>query len=90
MQAQPFGLVKVGFNGRVGWGQTVKGTRVVKGPELVALQRDSDFYNPLTIKSIYPKIKLLGTSKIGYREVYVIELDPAASSAEKLSRRASC
>ena len=84
MSAHPFGLVKVGFNGRVAWTQTVKGTRVIKGPELTALQRDSDFYNPLTLKSTYPKIKLLGTSKIGYREVYVLELEPAAHSAEKL------
>ena len=84
MQTQPFGLIKLGFNGRVGWGQTIKGTRLLKGHELVALQRDSDFYNPVTLKSLYPKIKLLGTSKIGYREVYVIELEPAANSAEKL------
>ncbi|HET6891166.1 MAG TPA: hypothetical protein VFH31_08710, partial [Pyrinomonadaceae bacterium] len=84
MQTQPFGLVKVGFNGRAGWAQTVKGIRLLKGQEFVALQRDSDFYNPVTLKSIYPKIKLLGTSKIGYREVYVIELEPAANSAEKL------
>jgi outer membrane lipoprotein-sorting protein len=84
MTAQPFGLVKVGFNGTVGWAQSVKGIRVIKGPELTPIQRDSDFYNPLTLKSLYPKIKLLGTSKIGYREVYVLELEPAAHSAERL------
>lgn len=78
MTVQPFGLVKVGFNGTVGWVQTVKGTRVVKGPELITVQRDSVFYNPLTLKSTYPKIKLLGMSKIGYRQVYVLELEPAA------------
>lgn len=84
IQTQQFGLVKLGFDGTVGWGQTVKGTRVLKGPELTALQRDSDFYNPVSLKSIYPKIKLLGTSKIGYREVYVIELEPSRTASEKL------
>jgi zinc protease len=84
MQAHPFGLIKLGFNGRVGWAQTAGGLRVVKGPELVAIQRDSDFYNPATLRVHYPKINLLGRSKIGYREVYVLELQPAVGTPERL------
>jgi tetratricopeptide (TPR) repeat protein len=84
MRAHPIGLVKMGFNGIAGWAQLATGFRVVKGPELIALQRDSDFYNPLTLRSHYPKIRLLGTSKIGYRQVYVLELQPPAGPPEKL------
>jgi tetratricopeptide (TPR) repeat protein len=84
MRAHPFGLVKLGFNGRVGWAQTVGGLRVVKGAELIGLQRDSDFYNPATLRANYPKINLLGRSKIGFREVYVLELQPAVGTPERL------
>jgi hypothetical protein len=84
MQAHPLGLVKLGFNGRLGWAQTVGGIRVVKGAELIGLQRDSDFYSPATLRANYPKINLLGRSKIGYREVYVLELQPAVGTPERL------
>ncbi|CAN5865830.1 hypothetical protein BH18ACI4_BH18ACI4_14960 [soil metagenome] len=84
MQAHPFGLVKLGFNGGVAWAQTAGRLRPVKGSELIGIQRDSDFYNPATLRANYPKIKLLGRSKIGYRPVYLLELQPAAGTPERL------
>ncbi len=84
LQAHPIGLVKLGFDGIIGWAQTAQGVRILKGEELIALKRDSDFYNPVNLRANYPTIKLLGTSKIGYREVYVLELHPSQGFPEKL------
>jgi Flp pilus assembly protein TadD/outer membrane lipoprotein-sorting protein len=84
VQAHPIGTAKLGYNGRSGWGQTVKGTRALKSAELASLEREADFYSPLTLKSNYAKVTLLGMSKIGYRDVYVVELQPTAGAVEKL------
>lgn len=83
MQAYPFGVVKLGFNGTTAWADTPDGQRLVKGDELIGVLRDSVFFNPVWLKANY-RIKLLGKSKIGYREVYVLELQPATGAAEKL------
>jgi hypothetical protein len=40
---------------------------------VASIQRESDFYGPLNVKGLYKKITLAGTSKIGYREVYVLD-----------------
>lgn len=84
IQMHPGGPVKVGFDGRNGWVVDDNGLRALKGAELGALQRDSDFYMPVTIKNVYTRVTLAGTSKIGYRDVYVIEAQPAAGPADRL------
>jgi hypothetical protein len=86
IDAYPFGKIKVGFNGRGGWSQTVKeGVRSVKlAAELASLQRDSDIYAPVRVKSNFAKVTLAGTSQIGYREVYVLDLQPSAGAVERL------
>ena len=66
--------IKVGYNGRIGWMQTPTGVRLLKGAELDAVQNDSDFYAILNLKDNYAKLTLVGKSKIGYREVYVIDM----------------
>jgi len=73
MQAYPVGTVKVGFNGQSAWTSTSAGVRVLKGKELEAIERESDFYTPLKLKSLYKKVTVAGTSKIGYRDVYVLD-----------------
>jgi tetratricopeptide (TPR) repeat protein len=83
-QAHPVGSVKVGFDGRNGWAQAGTAVRSLKGAELAALQRDADFHSPLTLKTTFAKVSLAGTSQIGYREVYVLELQPATGPADKL------
>jgi FimV-like protein len=84
MQAHPLGTVKLGYNGRTGWEQGERGVRVVKGTELEALGREADFYDPLNLRQNFKQVTLLGKSRIGYREVYVLELQPGAGTAEKL------
>ena len=84
LQAHPLGTVKLGFNGRTGWTTSATGKRLLKGAELAKLQRDSDFYAWLNIKSVYAKVTLPGMSKIGYRDVYVLDLQPATGPVERL------
>lgn len=84
MSAPPLGPIKMGFNGRSGWAQTAAGIRAIKGVELAALQRDSDFYGPVTLRTNFAKISLLGKSNIGYREVYVLHLQPTSGAGERL------
>jgi len=84
IEAHPFGVVKVGYNGRTGWTRSATGVRILKGQELARLQRDADFYGDLALKSNYSKITLAGMSKIGYREVYVLDLQPTAGALERL------
>lgn len=83
---QPNGAetIKLGYNGRTGWVQTPTGTRTLKGADLDAVQNSSDFYSILNLKNRYPKITLAGKSKIGYREVYVIDLQPASGATDRL------
>ncbi|MGH9882181.1 MAG: tetratricopeptide repeat protein [Pyrinomonadaceae bacterium] len=76
MQAHPFGVVKLGFNGNVKW---TTGS-AAKGAGLSAIH----FYSPAELRANYPKVTLLGKSKIGFREVYLLELQPAAGAPEKL------
>jgi hypothetical protein len=84
VQAQPLGTVKVGYNGRVGWMQTAAGVRTLKDVELRSVQSDAEFYDGLRLKNSYAKVSLLGKSKIGYRDVYVVELQPATGTADRL------
>ena len=80
LNVTPAETIKVGYDGRVGWTQTSTGVRVLKGAELASVQTDADFYAILNLKSLYPKMTLRGKSKIGYREVYVIDLEPNSTA----------
>jgi hypothetical protein len=51
---------------------------------LAALQREINFYGALALKSDYPKITLAGKSKIGYREVFVLDLQPTGGPVLKM------
>ena len=84
IQPAPTEKIRVGYNGQIGWTQTPTGVRVLKGAELDALQNDSDFYSILNLKKHYAKVTLSGKSKIGYREVYVLDLQPASGTADRL------
>ena len=85
IQAHPFGTTKYGFNGRTAWNQNARGVLPVKTqPELGTIQRDSDLYSPLHLKSNYAKVSSPGMSQIGYRDVYVLDLQPAAGAVERL------
>ena len=83
IQAHPLGTVKVGYNGRTGWTTNPKGVSALKGLELARLQRDADFYSTVRAKNNYAKVTLAGMSKIGFRDVYVLELQPASGPADR-------
>lgn len=84
-EAHPFGRIKTGYNGRAGWYHTVAGVKPIKNPgELAALQRETDIYSPLRVKANYAKVTLLGMSQIGYRDVYVLDFQPAAGATERV------
>lgn len=84
LSAHSMGTVKLGFNGKLGWTHNGTGLRVLKGVELSALQRDADFYGTVRLKNVFVKVSLLGKSKIGFREVYVLDLQPASGPSEQL------
>jgi hypothetical protein len=84
MNVHPLGLVTQGFNGAAGWYQTGRTrSRSLRGTELSALGRNSDFYSPLGMKSNYSKMRLMGRTKFGYREAYVIAAHPAVGLPDK-------
>jgi FimV-like protein len=74
LQAYPLGTVTAGYNGRTGWERTASGLRILKNPELGTFQREAVFYGQFRPKLLYPKMNLAGMSKIGFREVYVLDL----------------
>jgi len=80
----PMGVSRVGFNGRNGWSRTSAGVRTLKGQELSSLLREANFYGLVTMKNDYSKITLAGKSKIGYREVFVLDLQPATGAVERV------
>jgi thiol-disulfide isomerase/thioredoxin len=83
MDVHPLGLTKQGFDGSTGWFFSQKlGTRNLKGPELAALTIDADFYYDLRIRELYPTTKLLGKTKSGFRELYVVQAVPRAGAAQ--------
>lgn len=85
MRAHPFGTVKLGFNGRSGWSQTSAGVRPLKNPaELGSMQRAADLYAVLRLKTNYAKVSMPGMSQIGYRDVYVLDLQPAVGAVERI------
>ncbi len=84
IQPAPTETIKVGYNGRVGWMQTPTGVSILKGVDLDAVKNDSDFYAILNLKNRYAKLTLTGKSKIGYREVYVIDMQRESGATDRL------
>jgi len=84
MQAHRMGRVRVAYDGQSGWVQTSSGVRALKLGELSAAQRDADLYGLLHLKDTYSKMTLRGKSKIGYREVYVVELQPVSGPPDQM------
>lgn len=63
-----------------------KSVSIIKpaGAELGVMRSDADFYSIINLKNNYAKLTLAGKSKIGYREVYVIDLQPVSGAADRL------
>ena len=84
IRIDPVGTVKMGYNGRDGWSRSVEGLRALNKAELAEIQRNAEIYAPLKLKSLYAKVTLAGRSKIGYRDVYVLELQPTGGAVTKV------
>lgn len=80
VQAHPFGVVRLGFNGSAGWSHaSATSARALTGLHWIPLLRE-----PAKLKTSFIKIALLGKSKIGFREVYLLELQSQTGPMEKL------
>ena len=78
-----FGIVQQGFNGTVAWSQDPQsGLREKTGAELSGEKLDAEFYKPLKLKQLYPKITVKGKDKVGDKDAYVLEATPAEGSTE--------
>ncbi|HET9532011.1 MAG TPA: hypothetical protein VFQ92_16745, partial [Blastocatellia bacterium] len=79
-----FGLIREGYNGTVAWSDNPQsGMREKSGVELADTKLDSEFYKPIKLKALYPKMELQGKKKVGEREAHVITATPAQGSPEK-------
>ena len=83
VQPNPTQTLRIGYNGRIGWMQSPDGMRTLKGAELETMKSSADPYAILNLKN-YVKLALAGKSKIGYREVYVLDVQPAIGRAGRL------
>lgn len=61
-----------------------KSATMVQAYPLGNVKGGFSFFGPLKLKNNYAKVTLAGTSKIGYRNVYVLDLQPAAGTVERL------
>src|SRR5262245_7918637 len=63
----PFlGTLRTGFNGTVAWEE--ENGRVKDAPSFV--KREADFYFPIKMRELYPRIELKGKERIGNTEAY--------------------
>jgi len=84
MKIDTLGIIRQGFDGRVGWEQSgQRGVRPSTGEGLAALARDAEFYGSLKLREMYARIKLLGKVKEGFHEAYLVEAWPRVGSSEK-------
>lgn len=74
VKTDPTVTVRIGYNGNIGWMQTPDGMSVLKGAELEEARQDANYYAIINFRKKYAKYTLAGKSKIGYRDVYVIDL----------------
>lgn len=78
-----FGIVEEGFNGTVAWSKDPQsGLREKTGMELASTRLDAEFYKPIKLKTLYPKIAVKGKEKVGEKDAYVLEATPAEGSVE--------
>jgi hypothetical protein len=80
-----FGVVRMGFDGTVAWGDDpMGGLREITGDELAATKRDADFHRDVHLKTLFPTMTVKSREKVGEKEAYVIEAIPKDGKAEKL------
>lgn len=83
MSVEPMGVVKQGFDGQSGWTVSEKGSKGSSLPENAVLAV-TDYYRAAKLTDLYPKSKLLGKTREGDREIYMVEAAPRSGTPEKL------
>jgi len=85
------GTTANGFDGNVAWLQAANGvvTETTGAnnsplPPLSRVKRNSDFYEPLNLKSQYSRIALRGAERLRGRDVYVVVGSPDGDVPERL------
>jgi zinc protease len=84
MEVPDQGKIKQGFDGKTGW-QSAPGLGVedITGTLLTALRRNSQFYRWLRMKELFATLEMVGTSKVGERDAFVMVATPAEGLPEK-------
>jgi outer membrane lipoprotein-sorting protein len=84
MDIPGFGTVQEGYDGAVAWAKDpATGLREKKGGELAATRLYAELHRSLKLKELYPKIEVVGSDKVGARDVWVLQATPAETSPEK-------
>jgi zinc protease len=79
------GLVRSGYDGKVGWTQDSQGrVREMTGSVLAAVRHSSAFFQQARIRELYPKMTLKGPGKVGDRAAQIIEAARADGTPETL------
>jgi len=64
-----------GFDGTTGWSRdwSEEGLRELKGTELLADQRETDFYREIRLNQLYPQMTLKGLEKVNDKDAFAID-----------------
>jgi hypothetical protein len=85
MDSPEYGRASEGYDGSVAWTNNPQsGLREKSGQELSMAKRSSDFYYPLHLHELYPKMILKGEQKLGDRRTYLVEADPGDGSLVRM------
>lgn len=80
-----FGKVRRGFNGTAGWSENPNtGLVDTAGEELESQRREAVFHQALKLRELFPKMTVKGKEKVGERDAWVIEAEPASGRPRKL------
>lgn len=69
IKAPVLGVLRTGFNGTLAWEED--NGKVQDAPDFI--KREADFYFPLKMRELYPRLELKGKEKTGGTEAYRIE-----------------
>jgi zinc protease len=79
------GLMRSGFDGKVGWTQDSQGrVRELKGTMLATVRYSGAFFQQSRFRDLYPRRALKGPGKVGDRPAWIIEATRADGNAETL------
>jgi zinc protease len=74
-----------GFDGTVAWSDDpMNGLREETGAALASSKREADFYHPMDLRKLYPKLAVTGTEKVGDHDTYVLEATNADGKTDKM------